>query len=853
VTALAALPRADARLHLLDSVFGGGHRRTHVVEPGQSLVAALRRHWPDEWDGERPPPLVLVHNGQVVTDISIILQPGDHLAVYPRTADPVSIGATVAAAVGATGGAAAVISGVVAVGIVVGVSYAASALLAPDAPDVPQGQNSRPHYAWDGVTTEYRGYGAQIPCVYGEQIVGGTVISYSVHTRGNKSILRLLLVLSHGPVESIAGVARTLDGESGAAFTSTDFRLNGTPVKDWGDLARVWTRLGGIDQTAIPGMNDEERTYQVGLRVKKSDPVEYRTRTPVNALNLRFTFTQGLVWIDNRGEYLLEGVKFRARYRRADLPETDASWSAWDQWQFTGKQTDPLPRDHYIEFPELRSYVIHIERLTDEPVTTEGVSSRSRVELSQVVEVVARDLQYPGLALCGLEVTSVDGLSGPRPSTEIPIRGIQALIPDEDDQDATAHTRAWTRSPFWVVYDLLRNAEYGLGDATRYMRYDIAEWRAASEHAAELVAAGHETTTALSATSGSDELRVADTEGFVAGDQAKLEIDAAGEELVEIREVLDDVRLRLTAPLAASHAKGVTLTKVHARYEWDGVLDGSGSPWDTVQQILATARARLVKQGNDFILVRAVPRDPVMLICEGNGAADFVETRQNARMQPNALDLQFWNRADRFQRDNRLVMAEDAVLDQVSDATFYARESIRPKEEQAFGITRAEQIERHGRFRLRQLRQAPRGWACTLPLEALVAPVGSVVEVAHRVVLATTWSGRTTAAAASGTSTIRLDQPVVLAPSTTYAVRVRVGTSVLATRQITSAAGSYARGDALSISGTWPDDVDAGAPYALGLQGQETVPAEVVAYALLEDFRVAIVTQEHVEANLADV
>lgn len=860
MTLALAAPTATIRFYA-GTAFAPGAPVVRAVEPGVTLVDAIRAHWPAGWSTDRPLDLVVLVNGYATRDLGVLVEPGDVVVVQSRVGDPVSVGALIlslAAPLTTAGTVAATIVGTIAIA---GAMYGISMLLAPDAPSVQQGNNERQHFAWAGVTTEYRGYGAVMPAVFGQQIVGGTAISYVVVSRGNRSVLKLLLCLGLGPVEAIAGFARDLDHASGELFEDTDFRIGGTPVKEWGKLVRVSTRRGRVNQTAIRGMNDEERTYTVGLRLKgpaaganvsTTNVKEFRTRTPADAVVLRIAFNEGLTWIDNDGATHQQAITFRVQYRRTELPDTEANRSGWEQFTFRGNSTGPLTRDFTLEFPSRSSYTVEVDRVTKEPATTEGMSSKSKSELSQVVEIVNRDLEYPGLALIGLEIDAVDGLSGGRPDVEVPLRGIQAMIPDEDDQDGP-HTRTWTQCPFWVVYHLLRDTEYGLGGATRYMRFDVAAWRAASDHAAELVDAELETTLALAVAAGATQLRVISTAGFVADDVLKIDLGNVGVEQVEVAGVESDAILILKAPLTLAHAKAVTVTKVHARYQWDGVIDGAASPWDTIQQILATARARLVQQGNDFILVRAVARDPVMLICEGNGADDFVETRENERFQPNALDLQFWNAATRYQRDNLLVIAEDAIVDNASTATFYERETLDPKSEQVLGVCRVEQIHRHGRYRLRQIRRAGRGWACTMPLEAVVARVGDVADIAHRVVLATTWSGRVTAAAASGSSTIRLDQPVTLEAATTYAVQVRVGTVTLATRTIASPAGTYARGAALSITGTWPGDVAAGAPYALGLQGQETVAAEIVAFALQDDFRVIVATKEYVEDALADV
>lgn len=851
-------PGPGAVLRTLDSSFGGPGAAVHVAA-GTAVLDALRAHWPASWSADAPPPLVVVVNGAVESNLRRVLAAGDFVTVYPRAGIPVPAFIVAAAAsIGVSAGTVALVGTSL---LLSAVSYGLSALLAPDAPSVPQGRNERPVYRWDTVATEYRGYGATIPVSYGEQIVGGTVISYAVRTRGNKSVLQLLLCVGHGPLQSIAGFDRAVDAEPGSSFTDTDFRLNGTPVQEWGDLVKVSLRLGEVNQRAIPGFAATEATYSVGQRVKYVPPAErdqadpenrvtYRMRGPADEALLRFTFPQGLVWINGDGESNNASVRFRVRYRLKTADPTDPdSYSEWVTFRFIGAVSQPIPRDYAVRFRERGDYVLYVERLTPDPITTEGLASKSRSELSSVVEITDATFEYPGLGLVAFEITAVDGLSGSQPGAEIPLRGVKAMIPDDDDQDG-AHTRTWTRSPFWVAYDLLRNTEYGLGDATRDMLFDVADWRDGTEDAAELIDSGLATVTTRALAADDTRVYVASTDGWAVGDAVSIDL-AGDDERFEVVEVLPDA-LGLSDGVAEARAAGATVTKLHPRYEFDGTIDGSGSPWDLVQQILASARSRLVKQGNRFILIRSVPREPVMLICEGNGADDFVETREDPGFQPNALDLQFWNRADRYQRDNRLVLAADAITDEADADTFFSREALRPTEEQAFGISRPEQIDRHGGFRLRQLRETPRGWACTLPLEAVVARIGNVVLVAHRVVIAETWSGRTTAAAASGSSAIRLDQAVTLVADTTYAVRVRVGTSATAVRTITSPAGSYARGAALAISGAWPGAVDAGAPYALGLQGQETTPAEIVAYALREDFRVAVVTKQYVEANLAD-
>ena len=68
-------------------------------------------------------------------------------------------------------------------------------------------------------------------------------------------------------------------------------------------------------------------------------------------------------------------------------------------------------------------------------------------------------------------------------------------------------------------------------------------------------------------------------------------------------------------------------------------------------------------------------------------------------------------------------------------------------------------------------------------------------------------------------------------------------------KTITSADGTYARGDTLTISGTWPASIARLSVYAIGEAGSETVPMEVVSSSLdAEQKRYALELEEYVEA-----
>lgn len=850
-TALA--PREVAMLHLVDLPFASRGRRTCEVDAGWTIADALSAFWPDHWPDDQQ--LDVCRNGHLVEDLLEEIHPGDVVSATPRMSDPITLTTAIATFLSGTVGLGATVATVAAIAITASIYYGASKLLAPsaDSIDSPDGSGSST-YRWEGVRTDYAPLGGPVPVLYGERITGGRAITYFIRSRrgvggGIRGELWIGVALGEGEIQGIGGVDGDVSGAEGTDIPP-DMWVNGNRVRDVPGV-KVWTRRGRLNQAPVPGANDQVLEYPVNAVLRKSNaPVLYSTRNAVNSVELGIAFPKGLMRLDEDGSVQYsDPIEFTYRYRVTGT----ATWSEAVTFRIRERQGSSFVRFVVVELPTIDHYDVEVERLTPKQ---RGLQEPDRSELDVVNEVIERDFTYPGTAYAFFVFLANSVVSGGQPQFEIGYRGRKVPVWNGVSATNPVFVPAWSRNPFWIALDILRNTDYSIGDELRHATYLLDEWQDGADHADELVFADVSTGVEAASASGQAFVYVLSTDGFAEGDSVYLDKGTATEELIVVAEVpaAGPRRLRARDALAYSHAAGGTVELYHARYEVDAVFDRTQSPWQAAQDILGTARAQLVKIGNLIRVVRGVTRTPVLLLTEGNlSATEPIEfTRLMPRnQQPNQLVLQFPNRDNRYEMEPLPVSADDANIAQADASQFWSREAFRSRDESVPYITRPAQTKRHGKYRLRALR-LPRWRARGVSsLQALQATLGDVVEVAHPNLLAIT-SGQVAADQGSGTSAITLDREVTIVGGTTYEIRVRVGDAAWLTRTVATTAGTYAAGTSLSISGTWTDDIAKGAPYVFGVQDQILIPMELVGFTRRTDLMIEWEAIEYVEAVYAD-
>lgn len=270
-----------------------------------------------------------------------------------------------------------------------------------------------------------------------------------------------------------------------------------------------------------------------------------------------------------------------------------------------------------------------------------------------------------------------------------------------------------------------------------------------------------------------------------------------------------------------SDGKGGT----EARCYFDGVFDNAGgNAWDRLLQIGATARASFVMVG-DLIKVKVEkPRTPTQLFTMGNiRRGSWRQSWVRDKIQPTRFEIVYLNEEQDYTRDDEGVDDEDAIAQGLPQRV----QSI-----SRMGITRRSQALREARFAL-NLHKLNQVVSFQADIDAVTCEVGDLVQVAHDV---PQWgfSGRLSATSVNASQVV-LDRDVTLEAGEQYEIIVRHGNDARDVLEITSAAGDYSAGTALTLAAAATQLPEKGSLYAFGRVNISTKTIKVTAIRTSSD------------------
>lgn len=240
------------------------------------------------------------------------------------------------------------------------------------------------------------------------------------------------------------------------------------------------------------------------------------------------------------------------------------------------------------------------------------------------------------------------------------------------------------------------------------------------------------------------------------------------------------------------------------RATFDGVFDGSTSAWEVALTVAATARGTLMVLGDVIKAKFERTRTPTQVFNMGNIIEGSWSQSYSSRLErPTRVEVQFLNADNNYQVDVVGVDDPDALAAQLPQKTLKL---------ELPGVTRESQALREARFRL-NIDKLSQVVSFNADIDAVACEPGDLVRVSHDL---PSWgeSGRISAATSSS---VTLDRDITLDAGLTYQVLARhSSTDGTETATISSNAGSYTAGTAVSISGTWATTPAAGDLYSLG-------------------------------------
>ena len=329
----------------------------------------------------------------------------------------------------------------------------------------------------------------------------------------SKQFATIVDVLSEGEIEgfpSAVGFTKGTTNYNNAALK--DVYLGKTPVlRANADVTDLQTtdfnfqnvgfepRFGTSNQTFIPGIVNIETETNVGVKVEKGTPVSRQiTNSNVDAVRVTVKFNS-LQKFETNGD--VNGASVRLKI---NILQGDGTTSTPIDDTITGRSSSAYARDYRINLldantgtPSTFPVTITVERVTDN--AEDPTKLRDEFIFASFTEIVDEQRPYPDIAHVALRFDSEQFSSVP--GRMYKVRGVKIKIPHNGTVDATTGritysgtfngtlttTKVWCSDPAWILFDLLTNTRYGLGDHIAENQLDKFAFYSASVYCSTLV------------------------------------------------------------------------------------------------------------------------------------------------------------------------------------------------------------------------------------------------------------------------------------------------------------------------------------------------------------------------------
>lgn len=300
----------------------------------------------------------------------------------------------------------------------------------------------------------------------------------------SKATVRILDLVSEGEIEGLVDGLKTV-------------YLNDTPVQNTNGSFNydiVFDERAGLpDQPYMEGFPAVESEHVLNQSVTTSVNGTYTaTSADVDAIRVTIQLPQGLSRYTDKGDHLGTSVALAIDRQLGSGP-----WQEVHSFTIRGMARSAYEKSFRVPRPSAAGvWGIRVRRLTSDSTTSRTINATA---LSRVTELLDVKLQYNYSAYFGV-AADAESTGGNIPVRSFEIKGIRVKVPTNYNPITRAYTgiwvgtfkTEWTDNPAWIVYDLLTNTRYGLGEFISPAHIDIGSFYAASQYNDELVPDGHD-------------------------------------------------------------------------------------------------------------------------------------------------------------------------------------------------------------------------------------------------------------------------------------------------------------------------------------------------------------------------
>lgn len=299
---------------------------------------------------------------------------------------------------------------------------------------------------------------------------GGTEAPNSLKS---KQVARIIDLLSEGPIVGPVNGAKSVYFD-GVQLVSDD----GTPnFEDWS----VAGNSGWPDQPVLTGFAAQQAETAVSLIVKKATPLT-RTIVDPNADRARVTVSVPALQVQNTktGDIKGTSVVFNVL-----LQSNGGGYALVTQHTISGKTNTRYQRSLTFPLVGAPPWDIRIQRVTDDSTVN---TLQNDLYWDSYTSIIDAKVNYTLSAVIGVTIDAEQFQAIPKRAYDI--KGLIISVPTNYDPEARTYTgtwagtfkQAWTNNPAWVLYDLVVQNRYGIGDfidaaeVDKWALYRIAQW-----------------------------------------------------------------------------------------------------------------------------------------------------------------------------------------------------------------------------------------------------------------------------------------------------------------------------------------------------------------------------------------
>jgi predicted phage tail protein len=254
-------------------------------------------------------------------------------------------------------------------------------------------------------------------------------------------------------------------------------------------------KVGTPTQAAAKGFDQVESTVAINQEVTDiSSPQFTITESSIDAIRVIVQLPSLMRQDTSNGDLLPHTVGIKI-----EVTENDAGGVFTEilSNEITGKTKSAYQRAYRID---LSSYsvaandyplIFKVSRTTPE---SEATTIQDQIFVDSYIEIQEQKFEYPDSAYVALTVDS-ELFGGKIPKRSYEIEGLKIQHPSNYDPDTRVYTGVWDgtftegycNNPAWVMYDMLTNSRYGLGDDIDASQVDKASLYQIGKYCDELV------------------------------------------------------------------------------------------------------------------------------------------------------------------------------------------------------------------------------------------------------------------------------------------------------------------------------------------------------------------------------